>query len=281
MADTDSPYDRRQVRRAFDHAASTYDAAAVLQRHVAAELDQRLDELGLAPTRVLDLGSGTGELTRRLRARYPAADLVALDIAPTMAARSAEVLPGAALCADAERLPLADASFDLVVSSLAVQWCDHRRVFESVRAALSPGGLWMFSSVGPDTLMELRNAWRVAGGDARVHDFVDMHHLGDALLSLGFSDPVLDVDRVNIAYADVAGLLRDLKALGVVNARSDRPRGLLGRRRLAALAQAYEVYRDEAGDLPSTWEVVYAHAHAPNPGSVNVQFDPGRMAGGS
>ena len=278
MAGTDDALDRRQVRRAFDASAPGYDDAAVLQRHVAGELDARLADLELAPRRVLDLGSGTGLLTARVRDRFPQAEIYALDFARAMAARSATVNPGRTLCADAEALPLADGSIDLVVSSLAVQWCDFRRVFEAVRAVTAPRGLWLFSTVGPDTLVELRQAWRAVDGEARVHEFVDMHHLGDELIALGFKDPVLDVDRVNITYPDVATLLRDLKTLGVVNARPARPRGLLGRRRFAALADAYEPFRDAAGDLPSTWEIVYAHAWMPGPASVKVEFS---AAGGT
>ncbi len=282
MADTDALLDRRRVRRAFNASASGYDDAAVLQRHVADELDARIADLGIEPARVLDVGSGTGLLTRRLLARFPDAQVHALDFAPAMASRTASINPGRTVCADAERLPLAPASIDLVVSSLTLNWCDFSRVFEAVGQVLAPGGLWLFSTVGPDTLMELRAAWRAVDSGARVHDFVDMHDLGDALLAQGFTNPVLDVDRVNIAYADVATLLRDLKTLGVVNARSERPRGLLGRRRLAALADAYERFRDESGELPSTWEVVYAHAWAPDPASasVRVEFDAGRARGG-
>src|SRR5690606_4436805 len=165
-------------------------------------------------------------------------------------------------------------------SNMTLQWCDPARVFDGVREALAPGGLWMFSTVGPDTLLELDNAWRQVDDGAHVHEFIDMHHLGDALLALGFVDPVMDVDRITLTYPDVGLLLRDLKTLGVVNARRSRSRGLLGRRRYRALVEAYESYRNDDGDLPSTWEVVYGHAFAPVPGSVRVNFDPGGPGGG-
>lgn len=273
MADSDDLLDPHSVQRAFDSSAARYDEAAVLQRYVADELLERLIALEPEPYQVLDLGCGTGFLTRSVRTRFPAARVYAVDLAPAMARQTALINCGRTLCADAHRLPFARDSMDVVVSSLALQWCDFRRVFESVREVLKPGGLWLFSSVGPDTLMELRNAWAAVDDSDRVHDFVDMHHLGDALLGLGYTDPVLDVDRVNIAYPDVATLLRDLKILGVVNARRTRPRGMLGRKRFAALVQAYERYRGDDGDLPSTWEVIYGHARLPAATSVKVDFN--------
>ena len=276
MADTDAhELERRQVRRSFEASAAAYDEAAVLQRHVADELMARLVELDVKPERVLDLGCGTGYLCRLVADAFPDAELVALDLAPAMARRAARAAPGRALVADAESLPLAPGSFDLVVSNMALQWCDPACVFDEVREALAPGGLWMFSTVGPDTLLELDSAWQQVDDGAHVHEFIDMHHLGDALLALGFVDPVMDVDRITLTYPDVGLLLRDLKTLGVVNARRSRSRGLLGRRRYRALVEAYETFRNDDGELPSTWEVVYGHAFAPAPGSVRVSFDPG------
>lgn len=271
---TDDSLDRRSVRRAFDASADRYDEAAVLQRHVADELMERIEDLEISPARILDLGSGTGYLTRMIVERFPGAEVFALDISPAMARRSAGAAPGCATCADAERVPFRADTFDLVVSNMTLQWCDFESVFGEARTVLAPGGLLLFSTVGPDTLMELRESWRAADEVPHVHDFVDMHHLGDALLALGFENPVLDIDRINLTYPDVGLLLRDLKTLGVVNARSARARGLLGRRRYAALIDAYEAFRDPAGELPSTWEVVYGHAWFPAPGSVRVAFDP-------
>jgi malonyl-CoA O-methyltransferase len=145
-------------------------------------------------------------------------------------------------------------------------------VFESVSELLRPGGLWLFSSVGPDTLMELRQSWRAVDSSTRVHEFEDMHHLGDALLDMGFVDPVLDVDRINLTYPDATLLLRDLRTLGVVNAMRSRERGLMARRKYEAFKSEYEKFRQPDGNLPSTWEIIYGHAWVRAPGSVRVQF---------
>lgn len=273
--DTKAILDRRRIRLAFDGSASRYDEAAVLQRHVADELLERLSDLDVTPRRVLDLGCGTGYLGRRIVERHPSASVYAMDIAAAMARHAACINSVRALCGDAERIPFAAASFDLVVSNMTLQWCDHLALFEQVREVLEPDGLWLFSTVGPDTLMELRQAWRAVDEHPHVHEFIDMHHLGDALLALGFVDPVLDVDRINVTYPDVAALLRDLKTLGVVNASRARSRGMLGRRRFAALVEAYEGLRGGEGDLPSTWEIVYGQAWLRAPGSVRVKFEAG------
>ncbi len=262
------------ARRSFDAAASHYDEAAVLQRHVGNELVARLEEFELRPGRVLDLGSGTGSVTGSIGRLYADSDIFALDLAPAMARCSRRSSEGLAVCADAHSLPFSSRSFDLVVSNMTIQWCDHERVFDEVKRLLRPGGCWLFSTLGPDTLSELRAAWLTVDETPRVHTFADMHHLGDALLQAGFRDPVMDVDRINLSYQSVSGLLRDLKTLGAVNALPARPRGLLGKHRFRGFEAAYEKMRGADGDLPSTWEVVYGRAiiAAESPG-VRVVFN--------
>ncbi|NBC15183.1 MAG: malonyl-[acyl-carrier protein] O-methyltransferase BioC, partial [Gammaproteobacteria bacterium] len=124
---------------------------------------------------------------------------------------------------------------------------------------LRPGGLLLFSTFGPDTLSELRAAWAAVDQGEHVSPFLDMHDIGDALVRARFADPVMDVERMTLTYADIRALMRDLKQLGAHNALAGRARGLTGRRRLAALAEAYEHQRRD-GRLPATYEVVHGHA---------------------
>jgi malonyl-CoA O-methyltransferase len=166
------------------------------------------------------------------------------------------------LCADLEALPLADDSVDLIHSNATLQWAtDLDRTFAELRRVLRPGGLLMFTTFGPDTLMELRAAWAAADGGSHAHvsPFMDMHDIGDAMVRARFADPVMDAERITVTYPDVRGLMGDLKSLGAHNALAGRPRGLTGRRRLAAMEQAYEAERRD-GRLPATYEVVYGHA---------------------
>ena len=263
--------DRRAVARAFDRASDSYDAAASLQERVRNELLGRLDELKIQPRAVLDLGAGTGHATRALKRRFPQSLAVAVDIAPGMLARaraqSRWLRRFERVRADAYSLPFRDQSFDLVFSSLMLQWCDDLdAVFTEISRVLAPGGLLLFSTFGPGTLGELREAWTASDAaidGARqptpnhVNHFFDPHALGSALMHAGLAEPVLDVDRIVMSYPDTLTLMRELKAIGAHNVTRGRARGLTGRARLAAMSRAYEMQRRN-GLLPATWDVIHA-----------------------
>jgi malonyl-CoA O-methyltransferase len=261
--------DRSAMRAAFDGASETYDESAVLQARVREELIDRLSLVALEPGVVLDLGAATGSAARSLAQRYPAALIVALDVSPAMLRRAAS--RSLVVCADATRLPLATASVDLVYSNLMLQWCDEPdAVFAEAHRVMRPGGFLSFSTFGPDTLSELRAAWSAADGFSHVNRFIDMHDIGDALVRAGFTEPVMDVERVCLTYPDVLALMRDLKAIGAHNVTIGRARGLTGRARLARMTEAYEPRR-QAGRLPATYEVVYGAAwRGQEPSSARV-----------
>jgi malonyl-CoA O-methyltransferase len=164
------------------------------------------------------------------------------------------------LCADAEHLPLAPQSLDMVFSNLMLQWCqDPRRLFSGLARALKPGGLFIFSSLGPDTLHELRACWEAADDLPHVNSFVDMHDLGDSLIRAGFTDPVMETDRLILTYDDVDTLMQDLKRLGAHNVHAGRRKALTGKGRFDRVRELYERSRRQ-GKLPATYEVVYGHA---------------------
>lgn len=258
--------DTRWVRRSFDRASATYDASAVLQREIRSLLLERLDLTALTPQVVLDAGAGTGAACRALKTRYPKARVLALDSALGMlrgaAARRSWFRPFFNVVADAARLPLADGSVDLVLSNFMLPWCEPDAVFAEFRRVLAPRGFLTFSSLGPDTLKELREAWAEVDSHSRVLQFIDMHDLGDALVRAGFIEPVLDVERYTLEYADVRALAQDLKAVGARNATAGRLKGLTGPRTFARMEAAYEVHR-RAGRLPATYEVVFGQAWSP------------------
>ena len=169
------------------------------------------------------------------------------------------------VCADAERLPVADARIDLIHSNLTLQWCnDLDRVFGEFRRVMRGGGLLMFTTFGPDTLKELRDCWERVDGRAHVNTFVDMHDVGDALVRAGFADPVMDMEVLTLTYRTPLDLMRDLKQIGATNALYAAPRGLTGPARLRAVERAYEVFRRSDGSFPATYEVVYGHAWVPS-----------------
>ncbi|HLZ98889.1 MAG TPA: malonyl-ACP O-methyltransferase BioC [Steroidobacteraceae bacterium] len=263
--------DKRWSRRSFDRASATYDTAAVLQTEVRNVLLQRLDLTDLSPVVVVDAGAGTGHAAHALKRRYPNAHVLAVDSSLGMlnAARRQRswFRPFARVCADVERLPLADGSVDLIVSNFMLQWSNLDAALGELRRVLAARGFLSFATLGPDTLRELRAAWARAGSPhpdyhTRVSRFLDMHDIGDAMVRVGFAAPVLDVERYTLTYTEVRHLAQDLKAVGARNATIGRPKGLTGPRRFAAMQSAYEAFRID-GRLPATYEVIFGQAWGP------------------
>lgn len=273
--------DRVALRAHFNNAAAGYDAHAVLQREVAGRLLERLDLIQLQPKTILDLGCGTGYCTRDLARRYPKAKVLGLDIAPAMV-RQATRLAGwrqrwfgrqTYSCGDAEQLPLPSSSVDLVFSSLTLQWCDPRQTFAEVARVLRPNGLFLFSTMGPDTLKELRQAWQAVDHAPHVHPFLDMHDLGDMLLGGGFVDPVMDMEQLVMTYPTVEDALRDIRGIGAGNANAARHRGLTGKHRYRAFREAYSALQNQ-GRIPATFELVFGLGWGPRT-ELGHDADPG------
>lgn len=259
--------DKKQVRRAFERAADSYDEAAVVQRRMTDELMERLEMIKVAPERVLDIGCGTGYARSLLRRRFPGVHYLGADIAAGMLRRARPWgwwLRRSAgwLCGDVERLPLADRSVDLAFCSAVLQWCDPEAAFTEMHRVLRPDGVLMFATFGPDTLRELREVWAEVDDQVHVHEFIDMHILGDVMVEAGFELPVVDVNYLTVTHRSVMACLRDLKAIGASNAASERSRGLTPRHKLRALAKAYDARRNADGLIETTYEIVYGHAWA-------------------
>jgi len=265
---------KQWISKSFSNAADTYNSVAFLQKEVANRLIERLDLVTMQPDSILDVGSGTGYCGKLIEQRYKSSQVYSLDIAHGMLCyakqsqgffqklRSNKQF----ICGDAESLPVKNESMDMLVSSLAIQWvADLEKTFRQFRSTLKPGGLLMFSSMGPDTLKELRQAWAAVDDYVHVSAFFDMHDVGDALMRAGFSDPVMDVETITLTYDTVDVLMSDLKALGSRNATKGRTKGLMGKNKIQQMKNVYEKFRQD-GLLPATYEVVYGHAWIPESG---------------
>jgi len=264
---------KRQLRQSFERAAAGYDKAALLQREVCDRMLSRLDYIKCIPGSILDAGSGTGYGSRKLAMRYPVARILAVDLALAMhlQARPSSVSwwrkilstgwsNTSYLCCDIEQLPLQNSCVGMVWSNLTLQWCnDIGRTFAEVHRVLQTEGLFMFSTFGPDTLRELRQAFIGMDDCSHINRFTDMHDIGDLLVYNGFAMPVMDMEYITLTYDDVISVMRDLKAIGAHNVIQDRKRGLTGKVGWQKVLSHYETLRRE-GKLPVTFELVYGHA---------------------
>jgi malonyl-CoA O-methyltransferase len=276
------------VRRQFDRRAPVFAQRDFLAREIERRMLERLDVIRLAPTRIVDIGCGTGASRAALLRRYRSAEWIGIDHSLRMLshsrragviARLARWWSGARvhwIAADAGALPLADDCADFVFSNLMLHWHPTPHcLFPEWKRVLRTDGLLMFSCFGPDTIKELREAFTAAVPGAAPMPYIDMHDFGDMLVAAGFATPVMDAERIRLTYATPAELLREVVALGG-NPRDDRASGLASGRQARALIDALEAQRDAHGRIALTFEVAYGHAWKPvarTPGVTRVSVD--------
>ncbi|MGI9265617.1 MAG: malonyl-ACP O-methyltransferase BioC, partial [Gammaproteobacteria bacterium] len=254
------------IRRSFDRVSEYYDQLTVIEPRVRQEIADRLNLVDFQPGVILDAGCATGMLSRDLLKRFKRGRVVSLDLSLGMLRQARANKPRFrrldAVCADASRIPLPDASVDLICSNLMLQWCnDLDEVFREFRRILTPRGLLTFSTLGPDTLTELRQAWRSVDKNIHINRFVDMHDIGDALIRAGLIEPVMDVDYYHVTYARLIDMMKELKSVGAHNMNRGRPRGLTSPRRLAAVEDACRAFSND-NRLVATCEVIFGQAWA-------------------
>lgn len=291
MTEPDFQLDLRLVRHRAGRAAAAYGKFDTFAREVARRMDERLDYIRLEPKRIIDLGCGPGADLPRLAERYPGIPRLAIDVAPAMLAqargesglfkrllRLGKTSEAEPICADAAALPLKTGSASLVWSNLMLQWQhDPLPALKEAHRVLEVGGLLMFSTLGPDTLKELRSAIPPSKTE-HLHRFIDMHDIGDAMVQAGFADPVMDMDMITVTYASFDDFLRALRESGSANASTRRPRGLVGKGHWQVLRENYERLK-KGGRLPATVEVIYGHAWKAAPkvaddGRAIISFQP-------
>lgn len=290
---TEYAVDQKLARQRFERSAARERPLALLEQEIARRMSERLDYIRIDPSRILDIGCGRGQDLAALGTRYPQAQRFGIDFASAFL-KSARSKPGmlarlfartradATLlaCANASALPFASARFSLIWSNLMLNWLtDPFPALREMHRTLAIDGLLMFSTLGPDTLKELRVALGDQDGE-RVHRFIDMHDIGDALVKAGFADPVMDMEVITLTYADVDTLFADLRQSGWNNASTLRARGLSGKSHWNAARKALQTAASD-GRLPITFEIIQGHAWKAAPkkledGRVIVNFQPQR-----
>lgn len=256
---------RKEIQHAFNQSAAQYDRVAKVQFEIGLQLLARLDYIKITPDTILDLGCGSGKLIQLLQKRYPKAQIIGVDYAFNMLLESQKkqsIFKKWRLCqADMHMLPFANDLFDLIIANQTIHWTDSiSKVFVEIHRIMAPNACLMFSTLGPDTFSELRNAWLTADSYLHTNPFYDLHHIGDHLLANQFVDPVVDVDYITLHYSTCQNLLHSLKAQGVRNINPKRNTGLTGKQALRKFYSAYESFRSDNGKYPLTYEVVYGHA---------------------
>ncbi len=230
-----------------------YDKQAVIFQEIAKRLLERLAIIKIQPRTMLDLSMGISYTASTLSKQYPEAQMIvagedyfALDyMRKKKLPKSSEM--GAIVCANFSKIPLAQQSMDLIVANLLLPWCENPvGFFTEVKRLLKPGGLFIFSSLGPDTLKELTNYLQRPADLAIKDGLVDMHVIGDELMQTGLSEPVMEAELLQVNYKNFNKLLEELKVLKLLNSSS----AILGR---------------PVNNFSVTLEVVYGHAWQPEP----------------
>src|SRR5690606_10943683 len=248
---------RRAVREAFDRAAPGYDKEAGMQRAICRRLLEvaRAHPPGVEAQRILDAGCGTGYALPLLAELAPGAKLFGADFAPAMLRQCCAVFPSAQLvCADLEQLPLADASVDALWSSLSMQWCGPRHALRECARVLAPGGVAWIATLAPNTLHELRTAFRAVDDKEHVLQFTPPETWLTEAAAAGFSIEASHRESISFLAPDLRSIIRHLKGIGA-HRPSARPGPPLGKTAWRHLETAYDAYRRTDGMLPATYDV--------------------------
>ncbi len=244
-------YCKSRIRKKFSSAAAHYDLHAALQKKTVSDLLTFSREYLHAEKNILDLGAGTGFIAHAL----PAHAVVNVDIAWGMLNYIQNTQgTSCCICADADRLPLKDEVFPLIMSSLMLQWSlNLEKTLAEVYRVLAQGGVFVFATLGINTLWQLRQCWQQVAREEAIHTFVtyDAMH---TILCQQFKEVVLQEKNTTFYYPDAMQVMLHLKQLGVTNSHLKQRKGLLGKRALQQVISYYEQFRTAAG-LPLHYQV--------------------------
>lgn len=269
----------RVLTRARLARALRGERADFLIMRAADDLETRLSVVTRDFPRALDLGTPTDHAARILCAGGRAEAVFRAAMLP---------MAGVDAVCDADRLPIAPASLDLVVSLLALQSVDDLPgALAQIRRVLRPDGLFLACLLGGRSLHELREAFAIAeaeiegGVSPRVAPFADVRDMGGLLQRAGFALPVADVDNLVVRYATPLALMADLRAMGLTNTLVERRRVPLRRATLMRMLEVYhERFADPDGRVRASFDLVWVSGWAPHesqpkplkPGSATMRL---------
>ena len=274
--------DRAILRQRRMRAANTWQGADFLLNWALDDLDERMANLSRRFETALVIGAPSGMGRERLEKSGKVGTIIEADIG-----FDGGLASGVSMALDEERLPIAEASLDLIVSVLNLQFInDLPGALIQMRRALKPDGLFMASMIGGESLSALRSAFLNAeaalygGATPRVIPFADVRDMGGLLQRAGFALPVTDVDRVEVRYRHPARLFEDLRLMGAQNPLHARSRGLMHPRLLARALSELETYKDDEGKLSVSFDIISLSGWAPHesqqkplkPGSAKVSL---------
>jgi malonyl-CoA O-methyltransferase len=259
--------DYTALKKGFNRTAKTYKAHAKIAHSTQLILLERLDTLKIKPKRILDVGSGSSTLGSELIQRYPQAEIFNLDLAEQrlqLAQSKRTINKQFFICADAHALPFTSQSFDLIVSNLCWYWMDHlgQAIYEAQRV-LKVDGTLLFTTLGPDTLRELRAAFYEISPNPHINHFFDMHDIGDALLKAGFADPVMDVEYLTQDFNGLTAIFRMLQKTGETNYLKLRHRAMTSKKIFKGMRHCYKKFKNQK-TYPATFEIIFGYAWCKN-----------------
>jgi len=258
--------DKEYKRKVFDRHAKTYDEYSTLQNKISDNLFKKLDLINVRPNFILDLGCGTGRNGRILKEKYQKTRIINYDFSINMlleAKKNQHKLLGTKseyICGDIEELSFSENTFDVIWSTSSLQWCNNLSdIFKKAKLILKPGGLFIFSTFGPNTLFELKSVTKKISSYQKTNNFLDIPSIKDKLIKEGFITPVLDSEEFCLTYKNINKLFLDLRKIGATSGFKSKKIGLSGKSFLKLISDGYKVYSYD-GNFPATYEVIYGYA---------------------
>ncbi|MCD6046474.1 MAG: bioC [Gammaproteobacteria bacterium] len=256
-------YQHQLLKAQVRHLKQYQNAAPIIQE-IGERLVSRLAYFRYPPQTICDLGAGQGIDTKLLNHVYPSAEVAAVDFSLDQLKQ----IPKNHQCyvAEATQLPFPAAKFDLVFANLLMPAImDYPSFWQEVIRILKPGGIFLFSSLGPSSLHELRSSLEQAKAPDSLNTFIDMHDIGDGLVKAGFKDPAIDADILELHYSSLKTLLAELKSLGSIKIWQDYPHLYSGKTFWQQVENFYRhQFTSEKQKLIATLEIYFGIAFAPN-----------------